>query len=194
MRTTSIVLAFALLAGCHNPESDYQAFLDASASERVQTSPIASSHLADLNGDWFVDADLAGGLPVGLRMRFVMDLTQTPIPLMAQIWTTSENIATDTPLATVMTTVAADGRFMLSADPLVLTKGSVKGLNVAVTADIDMDCYTQSTNEWCGGATGMVTDPFPLDLKGTTLDALRDDQQTLTIADVPNHCPAPDMT
>ena len=183
----------AAVGGCRDPADDYAEFLDASASFRGQTAPIAASHLEDLTGDWFVHALLAGGLPLSLRMRFSMDVTQTPIPLTAMIWTASANLDTDPPLDTVTSVVGADGRFTLRAEPLIIAKGAVKGVNIAVTANIDMDNYTQSADEWCGGATGAIVDPFPLDLAGSTLGALRDTTHTLTVDQVPGRCPVPDM-
>jgi hypothetical protein len=188
-----VIAAALLLGACHDPGDDYQAFLDASASYRGQTAPIASSMLEDLTGDWFVRALLSGGIPLSLRMRFVMDVTAQPIPLDAKIFTATEDLDTDTPLIDIKTTVGPDGRFTLKAEPLVLKKGDVSGLNESVTANIDMDCYTQSASNWCGGATGMVIDPFDLDLAGSTIGALRDTDHTLTAADVPGKCGALDM-
>ncbi len=188
-----IVGALAGLGGCHDPADDYAEFLDASAGFRGQIAPIAASHLEDLTGDWFVHALLAGGLPLSLRMRFSMDVTQTPIPITAKIWTVTADLDRDPPLDTVTSVVGSDGRFTLRAEPLVIAKGAVKGVNIPVTANIDMDNYTQSVDQWCGGATGAIIDPFPLDLSGSTLGALRDTDHTLTVAQVPGRCPAGDM-
>ena len=189
-----IAAGLATVCGCHDPADDYDRFLDASASFRGQTAPIAASHLEDLTGDWFVHALLAGGLPLSLRMRFSMDVTQTPIPITAMIWTATANLDTDAPLDTVTSVVGPDGRFTLRAEPLVIAKGAVKGVNIPVTANIDMDNYTQSADEWCGGATGAIIDPFPLDLAGSTLGARRDTDHTLTVDQVPGRCPLADMS
>jgi hypothetical protein len=180
-----------VLAGCHSPEEDFERFLRETEEARKEMPPIASSHYENLNGRWLVNSLLAGGLALGLRMRFTVDETQAPVALTAEIWTTTGDPAVDPPLTTLQTTVAADGRFTLRAEPLELKQGAVKGLSVDVRANVVMDCYTQSADEWCGGASGKVFDPLELDLTNSTLGARRDDQGTVQLMDVPNHCPAP---
>jgi len=186
-----IALALALALGaCHSPSDDYDRFVAATDEARKEALPIASSHFEDVSGKWLVSSLLAGGLALGLRMRFALDQTKTPVALTADIWLAAADTNVDPPLITVQTIIDDTGRFELQAVPLVLKQGSVKGLNVDVSANVVMDCYTQSIDEWCAGATGMVTDPLQLDLHGSTLGALRDDAGTKVIADVPSRCPA----
>ena len=129
-----LALAALLLSACHAPSDDYQRFLDATAASRGATVAIADSHFEDLSGKWLVNTLLAGGLALGLRMRFSLDLAQDPIPLSAEFWLAASDTTVDPPLTTVQTILQKDGRFVLAAVPLVLAKGSVKGLNVDVSS------------------------------------------------------------
>jgi hypothetical protein len=188
-RRVALAALVAGLAACHAPRDDYDRFLDATAAARVATQPIATSHYEDVGGRWLVNTLLAGGLTVGLRMRFSLGAAGDPQPMTVDVWLAASDPDVDPPLTTVPSALSTDGRFTIDAEPLILKMGSVKGLNVDVTANVLMDCYTQSKDEWCGGASGKVTQPLELDLAGSTLGALRDDDGTKMIADVPNHCP-----
>lgn len=188
-RIALALVGAASLLGCHSPSEDYDRFVAATDEARKEALPIASSHFEDVSGKWLVSSLLAGGLALGLRMRFALDQAKTPVALTADIWLAAADTNLDPPLLTVQTVIDDTGRFELQAVPLVLKQGSVKGLNVDVVANVIMDCYTQSIDEWCGGATGMVTDPLQLDLHGSTLGAARDEAGTKLIADVPSRCP-----
>ena len=80
-----------------------------------------------------------------------------------------------------------EGRFILTADPLVLDP-EVLNVTTAVEAIVNLESSTKSADEFCGVATGSVTIPLTLDLKGSTFGARRDDEGTLTLDQVPTKC------
>ncbi len=188
LRTRS-ARAFALAlaaAGCRGAGDDYADFLarrgvDGGDAEDVQST------LQDLTGRFVLHALLAGGLDLGLRADLAMDVSAQPIPLHARLWLATANPDSDPPLVETDSTVAADGTFLLDAEPLMLAAGSTPGLNTAVSANVVLHAATQSPDAWCGTATGDVVEPLALDLDGSTFAARRDDG-TLALADVPQSC------
>jgi hypothetical protein len=172
-------------AACSSPTKDYDNFVARRGDAGVDDTEVMST-LQDLNGDWLVNALLAGGLQLGLRMRFQMDLTKKPIPLHATIWLAASDPKTTMPLIETDTTVNSDGTFVLVADPLILGPETLM-VNSNVQASVTMDASTLSANSWCGTATGSVEKPLSLDLAGSTFAARRDDG-TIAIADVPQSC------
>ncbi len=155
--------------------------------------PPVQSRFADLNGAWLVHALLAGGLDLGLRMRFVMDASVAPAPLHAGLWLATANPDVDAPLLETDTTVAADGTFILRAVPLVLGPDALKA-NSSVSANVILAVSTLSADAWCGTATGNVEKPLSLDLAGSTFAAVRDDLGTALLENVMQGCYPPRKT
>jgi hypothetical protein len=176
----------AIAAACRGAGDDFDDYL---ARRGVATDePEVQSTLQDLNGRFLLHALLAGGLDLGLRAALQMDLAAMPIPLHARLWLATANPDVEPPLVETDTTVAADGTFVLDAEPLVLAAGATPGLNTAVRANVVLHAATQSSDAWCGTATGDVVEPLALDLAGSTFAARRDDAGTLALADVPQSC------
>ncbi len=189
MALKRLALLLALLpTACRSAADDFNDFLarrgDAGAGVDAMT---VTSTLHDLSGMWQLHALLAGGLDLGLRVQLQMDLSRTPIPLHAKLWLIAANPATDAPLVETDSIVAADGTFVLDAEPLDLAAGSTPGLNVAVTANVVLSAATQSTTAFCGTATGEVSKPLSINLAGSTF-AARPDAPGLAISDVPQSC------
>jgi hypothetical protein len=184
-------LLAALLAtgGClGNPRQDYNDFLNRADRSQPDGGTTAQSHLEDLTGLWFVNSLLAGGINLALRMQFTMDVNATPITLKAKIWLDTQTI-NDPPVLETQTTVNADGTFILRAEPLQLGPDQLP-VDTTVDASVILAVLTLSKDAWCGTATGSVAQPLMLDLGGSTFSAMRDDDQMLTKADVPEMCPA----
>ncbi len=187
MALRMLVLLALTAGGCRGAGDDYADFL-ARRGVGSGDEPQVQSTLQDLNGRFLVHALLAGGLDLGLRAELAMDLSQQPIPLHARLWLATANPDSDAPLVETDSEVAADGTFALDAEPLMLAAGSTPGLNTAVDANVVLHAATQSTDAWCGTATGNVVEPLMLDLAGSTFAARRDDAGTLALADVPQSC------
>jgi hypothetical protein len=181
-----LLLLLVALSGCRNAAADYQDFLARRQSDGGVEMMVQSS-LQDLNGFWLVSSLLAGGLELGLRMEFTMDLAATPIPLHARLWLETHDPMVDDPILETDTTVNPDGTFELHAEPLKLVKGATPGLSVDVTANVVLHSSTQNAMAWCGTATGNVSDPLSLDLAGSTF-AARPTTRSLQLADVPQSC------
>jgi len=183
-----VMLAPALAAsGCRGAGDDYDDFLERRGVGADDDQQVQST-LQDLSGRFLLHALLAGGLDLGLRAELTMDVATQPIPLHARLWLATANPDTDAPLVETDSEVAADGTFILDAEPLVLAAGSTPGLNTAVDANVVLHAATQSPMAFCGTATGNVVEPLALDLAGSTFAARRDDDGTLALADVPQSC------
>ncbi len=186
---TWLALAFVALtaSGCRGAGDDYADFLARRGGGGGDQQDVQST-LQDVSGRFLLHALLAGGLDLGLRVELAMDLAAQPIPLHARMWLATANPDVDPPLVESDSVVAADGTFVLDAEPLVLAAGSTPGLNTAVQANVVLHAATQSPDVWCGTATGDVVQPLALDLSGSTFAARRDDDGTLALADVPQSC------
>jgi hypothetical protein len=177
-----------LAAACRAPVDDWDAFLARTCRGAATDVAPVPSRFADLTGDWLVHALLAGGLDLNLRMRFVM----TGNALHAQIWLATANPDTDAPLIETDTTVASDGTFTLTAEPLVLGPGALK-VDSTVEANVVLSASTQAADSWCGTASGTVEKPLSLDLAGSTFAARRNDGKT-PVSAVPSSCNPGAMT
>lgn len=182
-----LVLVALAAGGCRGAGDDYSNFLDRRGVGAGDDQQVQST-LQDLSGRFLLHALLAGGLDLGLRAELAMDLSAQPIPLHARLWLATANPDTDAPLVETDTDVAADGTFVLDAEPLMLAAGSTPGLNTPVDANVVLHAATQSPDAWCGTATGDVVEPLALDLAGSTFAARRDDAGTLAMTDVPQSC------
>lgn len=183
-----LAVAVALLAtGCtRSPEDDYNDFLERSKSFRPDGGPKdmgTTSQLEDLRGVWFLNALLNIGSNIALIIEFTGDDPQT---LQAAIW---YKVKAGEPLVKVPVTVADDGTFDIVAPDLVLP-AEVLNAESPVIASVTLRSRTVDANGFCGVALGPVTSPLAFDLEGSTYFALRDDDATLTLADVPFVCPA----
>ena len=181
-----VVLSLAA-AGCRGAGDDYSDFLERRGVGADDDQQVQST-LQDLSGRFLLHALLAGGLDLGLRAELAMDVAAQPIPLHARLWLATANPDSDAPLVETDSEVAADGTFILDAEPLMLAAGSTPGLNTAVDANVVLHAATQSPSAFCGTATGNVVQPLALDLAGSTFAARRDDDGTLALTDVPQSC------
>ncbi|HEY2748698.1 MAG TPA: hypothetical protein VGL86_28960 [Polyangia bacterium] len=139
-----------------------------------------SSVLADLSGNWILDANLAQELPEKLWAELVF----TPSPSGAGgSLDGALRRATDAPgsvaLATFSTVVSADGRFELWLPTLVVGTTQASVLLVGATRSADV---------FCGAGAGRVHTPIDLDLTGTTFGATRWTPGTALPTDAPDHC------
>lgn len=139
-----------------------------------------SSTLADLSGDWILQANLAQSIPLSLwaSLRF------TPSPNGAGgSLDGALRRATDAPgsvaLTTFSTAVAPDGRFALWLPALVV--GTTQASVLLVGA-------TRSVNVFCGAGAGRVHKPIDLDLAGTTFGATRWTPGSALPTKAPDHC------
>jgi len=139
-----------------------------------------SSTLADVSGDWILDANLAQSIP----MKLWASLRFTPSPGgSGGSLDGALRRATDPPgsvaLTTFSTAVAADGRFELWIPALVVGTTQASVLLVGATRDADV---------FCGAGAGRVHKPIDLDLAGTTFGATRWTPGTTVPTDTPDHC------
>lgn len=197
------VLLISCFLGCEDvPRRDYDDF-KARAKSLRQAPPMLSelSQISDITGLWLINARLSAGIDLGLRVRFTLkegnewpntEMGLTPTSLLASIWLERHNPMVDPPLIEVDTNVADDGRFVLIANPLILDPESL-GLSSAVEAIVNLNTQTLNGNELCGEATGSVTIPLVIDLDGSTFFGARDDEQKLTLAELPGRCPSKDQ-
>ncbi|MCU1281293.1 MAG: hypothetical protein JWM53_4839 [bacterium] len=139
-----------------------------------------SSMLADLGGDWILDANLAQSIP----MKLWASLRFTPSPGGAGgSLDGALRRATDPPgsvaLTTFSTAVAPDGRFELWLPSLVVGTTQASVLLVGATRSADI---------FCGAGAGRVHKPIDLDLAGTTFGATRWVPGTPPPASAPDRC------
>jgi hypothetical protein len=138
------------------------------------------SALADLSGDWILDANLAQSVPLKLWASLVF--TASPAGDGGSIDGALRH-ATDPPgsiaLATFSTVVSADGRFEVWLPGLVA--GTTQASVLLVGA-------TRSAEVFCGAGAGRVHKPIDLDLAGTTFGAVRWTPGTPLPAMAPDHC------
>lgn len=124
-----------------------------------------SSALADVSGDWILDADLAQSLP----MKLWATLHFTPAPggaggsLDGALRRATDPVGS-VALTTFSTAVSADGRFELWLPALVVGTTQASVLLVGATRSADV---------FCGAGAGRVHKPIDLDLAGTTFGATR---------------------
>jgi hypothetical protein len=193
-------MLFVISAGCEDiPRKDYEDFKRRAESLRQPPPELSEdSQLYDITGLWLVNARLNAGIDLGLRVRF-STLNDSPWPsdeaglkpttLKALIWLERNDPLVDPPILEVETNVSEEGRFELVANPLALDPESL-GLSSEVLADVVLSTQTLSADALCGDATGSVTVPLTLNLNGSTFYAQRDDDLTLTLAELPGRCPA----
>ena len=139
-----------------------------------------SSVLADLSGNWILNANLAQALPEKLWAELVF----TPSPNgMGGSLDGALRRSTDAPgsvaLTTFSTVVSADGRFELWLPTLVVGTTQASVLLVGATRSADV---------FCGAGAGRVHEPIDLDLTGTTFGATRWTPGTTLPTDDPDHC------
>jgi hypothetical protein len=189
VRSLAVALLLVTLpaAGCRGASDDYADYLERRGAGAGDEGDVQST-LQDVTGRFLLHALLAGGLDLGLRVELAMDLSVQPIPMHARMWLATANPDADPPLVETDSVVAADGTFVLHAEPLELAAGATPGLNTPVRANVVLHASTQSPSAWCGSATGDVIVPLALDLTGSTFAARRDDDGTLALTDVPQSC------
>ena len=139
-----------------------------------------SSTLADLGGDWILEANLAQSIP----MKLWASLRFTPSPGGAGgALDGALRRATDAPgsvaLTTFSTAVGADGRFELWLPALVV--GTTQ-------ASVLLAGATRSAEIFCGAGAGRVHKPIDLDLVGTTFGATRWLPGTPVPTSAPDRC------
>jgi hypothetical protein len=139
-----------------------------------------SSTLADIGGDWILDANLAQSIP----MKLWASLRFTPSPGGAGgSLDGALRRATDPPgsvaLTTFSTAVTADGRFELWMPALVVGTTQASVLLVGATRSADV---------FCGAGAGRVHKPIDLDLSGTTFGAARWVPGTPVPTSAPDRC------
>lgn len=187
-------LALVTLNGCEDkPKADYEAFKKRTQSLRDQVCLPASdrpSRLVDLRGFWLLNAKLSTGTLVALRIEMSADTWPEQLEegetftFNASIWL-AESDPTSEPLVVVDPPPRVDwrGHFTLTADPLVLELSSGP-----VEAVVNLESISQDGNAFCGDATGDVVQPLTISLEGSRFGALRDDDLSLNIEDVPRNC------
>jgi hypothetical protein len=185
-------LCLLVSAGClANPRDDYDDFFTRADRRQPDGGSGVESRLEAISGTWLVNSLLAGGINLALRMKFQMDESPPPRTMHVQIWIArkpGDTAPYGAPILSIDSQVDADGKFVLRAEPLVLGPAELP-VNTNVRASVIMESITLGKDAWCGTATGSVSEPLVLDLKGTTFSARRDDGDTLAAADVPQRCP-----
>jgi hypothetical protein len=146
---------------------------------------------ADLSGNWIINANLAGSLPLQLWAELVYTpagtpdggLTALPDGGVAGSLDGALRRATDPPgslaLASFTTQVTSDGRFQVWLPTLLVGQTQASVLLVAATRSADV---------FCGAGAGQVQKPIQLDLVGTTFGAVRWTPGTPLPASPPNQC------
>lgn len=197
-------LSLSTLACEDVPRRDYEDFKARAEGLRLPPPELSDrSEISDITGLWLINARLSAGIDLGLRVRFSLPEKITswpedanalqPVTLQATIWLERQNPndPEEQHVVQVNTNVGSDGRFVLVADPLILDPESL-GLASAVEAIVNLNTKTLGANELCGEATGEVTKPIVIDLEGSTFFGARDDELTLSLADLPGRCPSSD--
>jgi hypothetical protein len=191
-----VALLLAVNIACEDiPQRDYDDFKSRTENLRPEPQSESNSTLADLRGMWLLNARLSAGIDLGLRVEISSDTWPNELgetenhSFEAKIWLDRQDPSTETPLIVVspIPMLNHEGRFILTADPLVLDP-EVLNVTTAVEAIVNLESSTKSADEFCGVATGSVTIPLTLDLKGSTFGARRDDEGTLTLDQVPTKC------
>jgi len=149
MALRALTMLLFVVAGCRGAGDEYDDYL-ARRGPAADDSGDVQSTLQDLSGRFLLHALLAGGLDLGLRAELTMDISATPIPLHARLWLATANPDADAPIVETDSVVAADGTFLLDAEPLVLAAGSTPGLNTDVRANVVLHAATQSPTAFCG--------------------------------------------
>ena len=194
--------------GCEDlPQRDFEDFKKRTASIRAagqEEAPPAPSKLADIRGMWLLNARLNAGIDLGLRVLITSGEVaddealptkdgqiEAPLSLLAKIWLERQDPATEPPLVLVKPDPVIDeeGRFILTADPLILDASSSSS-STNVEAIVHLESQIIDGDTFCGVASGSVTVPFMLDLMGSRFYAARDDEGALTLADLPARCPS----
>jgi len=139
-----------------------------------------SSALADLSGDWILDANLAQSLPMKLwaSLRFVPSPGGAGGSLDGALRRATDPVGS-VALTTFSTAVTPDGRFELWMPALVV--GTTQASVLLVGA-------TRSAEVFCGAGAGRVHKPIDLDLAGTTFGAARWTPGTPVPAMAPDRC------
>jgi hypothetical protein len=142
-----------------------------------------SSMVADISGNWIINANLAGSVPLKLWAELVFT------PGTPDGGTTAGSIdgalrrATDSPgslaLGSFTTQVSADGRFEVWLPQLVVGQTQASVLLVGATRSADV---------FCGAGAGQVHKPIDLDLMGTTFGAVRWIPGTPVPDPIVDHC------
>ena len=195
---TPLAIGAALFVGalsCEDlPRRDYEDFKKRTESLRPEKidADDQASQFADLRGMWLLRAQLNAGIELGLRVEISADEWPEAIPedappftFQAKIWLDRQDPKMDTPLVIVEPPpqINSEGRFTLTADPLILDAETL-GLAVDIKAVVDLNSVSVNADQFCGLATGDVTEPFTIDLEGSTFNALRDDEGLLTVEDI----------
>jgi len=185
----------ALLAGCPNPNSEFDEFVQRQAMQdlSVNMPDQGPSKIFDVTGHFLlaVSTTLSPGMP----LQFVSDVTLTKTGDTATISIQAQALRVDTrtPTGNIITVaaqpVAADGTFSLPFGSTMVSGDANPITGSDIVADLTLKGVTRSTNRLCGNITGMVLMPIALDLAGSTWGAIRIAPGTIGSA-----LPAPDAT
>ncbi|MEE2755089.1 MAG: hypothetical protein VYA30_00455 [Myxococcota bacterium] len=129
---------------------------------------VASGQRHNITGDWFLQANLSGlplNLWISLNYRSGDEIT-SPASLDGSLRLATDPIEQPARL-TFSAQVNEDGEFDLWLPNLELDIGAL-----VVRGDILLSAASFDDG-WCGLAAGNVTDPFEIDLTGSTFGALR---------------------
>jgi hypothetical protein len=196
-----MVLFILIMTGCEDiPQRDYDDFKKRTASLRPDelSTEDQKSKLADLRGMWLLRAQLNAGIELGLRVQIIADEwpeeigeDDPPFQFEAKIWLDRQNPEVDDPIVIVdpPPQMNSEGRFTITANPLILDPETLD-VTVAIEAIVDLESVSLNADQFCGLATGSVTKPFIIDLEGSTFNAFRDDDLSLTVEEITEpYCP-----
>ena len=193
----ALIALFALAVACQpGPEEDYANYRKRTEKFRELDAQIVEieSQLSDIRGRWLLNASLNGGFTLGLWV-VIDELEGVPFEaptegarLRARLWLDDQDPREDPALVETELTLDEEGRFELVADPLSLSP-DVLGTVDPVDARVRLQSQSRNGDLFCGTVLGSVTSPLELNLDGSNFAAVRDDEGTLTIDEIPFQCP-----
>ncbi|MEE2643813.1 MAG: hypothetical protein VYD19_02660, partial [Myxococcota bacterium] len=192
-----LIALSALAVACQpGPEEDYANYRKRTQKFRELDAQIVEveSQLSDIRGRWLLSASLNGGFTLGLWV-VIDELEGVPFEepaegarLRARLWLDDQDPVQDPALVETELTLDEVGRFELVADPLSLSP-DVLGTVDPVDARVRLQSQSRSADLFCGTVLGSVTSPLELNLDGSNFAAVRDDEGTLTVNEIPFQCP-----
>ena len=188
---TATALALAVLTGCPSPdvEGKHDRFLDDTEDEREEAQNVkmdVGGTLADVTGTFLFALDTV--VQPGTPLQFIATTTFTPDGAGGTIGFDLQPLSLEQGSVTTPREPVGD---LINVEPVPVDEGGsfeigslgtlmVTGMANPITgsdivAEVSLTGNILSEDIYCGQAAGMVTEPLPLELAGSTFAALRID-------------------
>lgn len=197
----ALLAAAALLVGCPDPGAKYDEFLENTDDDRdfkPPPPPDVATIEADISGDFLlaISTSIDPSKPMQFLTtntivsddagKFYLSTTLQPLAITTGQVTTPRTPVGE-PLVYEMIPIA-DGEFTVDAGTVMVLGAANPITGTDIVASLMMQASILSADLYCGEFSGMLMEPLPYDLAGSTFAAVRVDGPMALPTDVTINC------